>query len=131
MQLVEPRPNRPIPIRLTPLIDVVFILLVFFMVTSRLSPVDTLELANHRAESPAKATTPLPTLVLAVSGELRWNNETRPIDQLVESLKQMEVEEVVLKTEARATLSHFTQALSHLEQAGITTHWERTAPEAL
>ena len=26
MQLVEPRPSRPIPIRITPLIDVVFIL---------------------------------------------------------------------------------------------------------
>ncbi|MEH6562505.1 MAG: biopolymer transporter ExbD, partial [Marinobacter sp.] len=46
MQLVEPRPSRPIPIRITPLIDVVFILLVFFMLTSRLMPVDHLELAN-------------------------------------------------------------------------------------
>ena len=46
MQLVEPRPSRPMPIRITPLIDVVFILLVFFMLTSRLLPVDYLELAN-------------------------------------------------------------------------------------
>lgn len=46
MQLVEPRPSRPIPIRMTPLIDVVFILLVFFMLTSRLLPVGSLELAN-------------------------------------------------------------------------------------
>ena len=54
MQLVEPRPNRPIPIRITPLIDVVFILLVFFMLTSRLLPVDYLELANNpSARSPA------------------------------------------------------------------------------
>src|SRR5690554_8154692 len=47
MQLVEPRPNRPLPIRITPLIDVVFILLVFFMLTTRLLPVDYLELGNN------------------------------------------------------------------------------------
>ena len=48
MQLVEPRPRiGPIPIRITPLIDVVFILLVFFMLTSRLIPVDHLELAKQ------------------------------------------------------------------------------------
>ena len=51
MQLVEPRPSRPIPIRITPLIDVVFILLVFFMLTSRLLPVDHLELANQTADT--------------------------------------------------------------------------------
>lgn len=50
MQLVDPRPNRPIPIRITPLIDVVFILLVFFMLTTRLLPVDYLELANNTSE---------------------------------------------------------------------------------
>ena len=52
MQLVEPRPARPIPIRITPLIDVVFILLVFFMLTSRLLPVSFMELSNSTGDHP-------------------------------------------------------------------------------
>ena len=57
MQLVEPRPARPIPIRITPLIDVVFILLVFFMLTSRLLPVSFMELSNSTGDTPLGAFT--------------------------------------------------------------------------
>src|SRR5690554_8131329 len=64
MQLaeLEPRPNRPLPIRITPLIDVVFILLVFFMLTTRLMPVDYLELGNDTASRSSVTGMPLPEL---------------------------------------------------------------------
>lgn len=47
MLFVEPRPARPLAIRMTPLIDVVFILLVFFMLTTRLLPVNLLEVSTE------------------------------------------------------------------------------------
>ena len=72
MQLVEPRPSRPIPIRITPLIDVVFILLVFFMLTTRLLPVDYLELANNTSNRSPITGEPLPELTVTANGKVQW-----------------------------------------------------------
>ncbi len=87
MQLVEPRPSRPIPIRITPLIDVVFILLVFFMLTTRLLPVDYLELANDTASRTSVTGEPLPELTVIASGEVRWREQSFTLDRLVRDLK--------------------------------------------
>lgn len=125
MQLVDPRPSRSIPIRLTPLIDVVFILLVFFMVTSRLLPLGMLTLTNTVSETPTESAKSIPTLVVTESGRIRWNNGIQPLESLLGTLARAGINEVTVATEAQVTLDHFTRTLSGLEAHGITTHWQR------
>jgi biopolymer transport protein ExbD len=130
MQLVEERPARPLPIRITPLIDVVFILLVFFMVTSRLLPLDYLELDNQTRSSSAVTGEPLPELTVLADGRIRHDNQTLTLSDTVHQLQASGKTEVNLATSPETALNRFTTALTGLTNAGIESHWKRgTTPE--
>ena len=126
MQLVEPRPSRPIPIRITPLIDVVFILLVFFMLTTRLLPVDYLELANNTSNRSPITGEPLPELTVTANGKVQWQGQAMALDQLMTELGNAGITEVNLATTGDTPLGAFTRVLSSLVDQGIDTHWKRT-----
>ncbi|MEQ5816457.1 biopolymer transporter ExbD [Marinobacter sp. NFXS11] len=125
MQLVEPRPSRPVPIRITPLIDVVFILLVFFMLTTRLLPVDYLELANNTTNRSPVTGEPLPELTVTANGKVQWQGQSMALDQLVSELGDAGITEVNLGTTGDTPLGAFTRVLSGLTDQGIDTHWKR------
>ena len=126
MQLVEPRPSRPIPIRITPLIDVVFILLVFFMLTTRLLPVDYLELANNTSNRSPITGEPLPELTVTANGKVQWQGQAMALDQLMTELGNAGITEVNLATTGDTPLGAFTRVLSGLADQGIDSHWKRT-----
>ncbi len=126
MQLVEPRPRRPLPIRLTPLIDVVFILLVFFMLTSRLTPVHHLELATVADGSGSVDTTPVPTITVVDDRRLHWpGHGTYDLAGLIAQLQRQGITDIHLATGDDTPLSAFTLALTTLDQAGIRGRWQR------
>ena len=126
MQLVEPRPSRPIPIRITPLIDVVFILLVFFMLTTRLLPVDYLELANNTSNRSPITGEPLPELTVTANGKVQWQGQAMALDQLMTELGNAGITAVHLATTGDTPLGAFTRVLSSLVDQGIDSHWKRT-----
>ncbi len=128
MQLVEPRPSRPMPIRITPLIDVVFILLVFFMLTTRLMPLDHLELANSTQDRQSEAGEPLPELQISAGGSILWRENPYSLPELLPALKAAGIDEANLSTTPDAALADFTRTLSALDNAGITPHWKRETP---
>jgi len=125
MQLVEPRPARPLPIRLTPLIDVVFILLVFFMLTTRLLPVEHLSLDNATTPKGSVAGEPIPEITLYGDGTLGWRGQRLPIPAMVRKFTENGTGEVNLKALGEASLANFTTSLSTLKSAGIDVHWKR------
>ena len=125
MQLVEERPARPLPIRITPLLDVVFILLVFFMVPSRLLPLAYLELDNQTRASSATTGEPVPELTVLTDGRIRHDDQTMPLADMIRQLQANGVTEVNLATSPEAALSRFTTALTGLTNAGIESHWKR------
>lgn len=125
MPLVNPRPARPMPIRMTPLIDVVFILLVFFMVTSYLLPTDYLELDNRTGQQGTGDGDPLPELTLNANGNLRWQERDWALADLITRLRADSIREVRLGTAPTAELTRFTQTLTRLDDAGILAHWQR------
>ena len=131
MQLVDPRPSRPIPIRITPLIDVVFILLVFFMLTTRLLPVDHLELSNNTHDRSTATGDPLPELQVTEKGLIRWQDSHYALAELLPALRSAGVSEANLTTTPEARLADFALALSALEGAGIKPHWKRNASPEL
>lgn len=130
MQLVEPRPNRPLPIRITPLIDVVFILLVFFMLTSRLLPVGYIELGNNTATKSAVTGEPLPVLTVNSDSTIQWQENALSLDELMAQLVATGISEVNLTTLPNTGLGQFTRVLTRLDQRGIETHWKRATTEA-
>lgn len=127
MQLVEPRPHRRLPIRMTPLIDVVFILLVFFMVTSRLAPTSHLDLDNNTSRSGGTEGDPLPELVMQTDGRIQWNGSSDNASAIASRLLSGGETEVNLETEGNVPLGVFTQGLTALQSAGISTHWRRSS----
>lgn len=127
MQLVEPRPHRRLPIRMTPLIDVVFILLVFFMVTSRLAPTSHLDLDNRTASSGGADGDPLPELVMQADGRIQWNRQTDDAGAVARTLLSRGETEINLETEGDVPLGLFTRGLTELQSAGINTHWRRSS----
>jgi len=125
MQLVDPRPSRPMPIRITPLIDVVFILLVFFMLTTRLLPVDYLELGNNTDSRGTATGEPLPELIINADGSVHWQENDYTLDQLMPALANAGITEANIRAAAQAELASFTQTLSALDNNGIQAHWKR------
>ncbi len=117
------------PIRMTPLIDVVFILLVFFMVTSYLLPTSYLELENVTAAGRGEGGTPLPELQLTADGDIQWQNRRWQSAELATALLQAGHQEVRLATDGDVALDRFTRTLSSLDSAGIRTQWKRTPPD--
>jgi biopolymer transport protein ExbD len=115
------------PIRITPLIDVVFILLVFFMLTTRLLPVDYLELSNDTQGRSTVTGEPLPELVIEADGTITWQGVHYARATLLEALRASGISEVNLATRPDTELSSFTRTVSALDNAGIRPHWKRNA----
>ena len=130
MPLVKPRPARPMPIRMTPLIDVVFILLVFFMVTSYLLPTGYLELENDTSASRGVDGEPLPQLQLLASGDIRWQDRDWQVEELSRQLVSTGQQKVRLATDGDVPLERFTLTLSTLDNAGINAQWKRSTPDS-
>ncbi|WP_308318804.1 ExbD/TolR family protein [Marinobacter sp. F4206] len=114
---------------MTPLIDVVFILLVFFMLTSRLSPVGFLELANASPEGPSADGQSIPELIITGNGEVKWQAQTLGLEDLITELTASGIAEVNLSTRPDTRLGNFTRTLSGLDSAGIKTHWKRATTQ--
>ena len=127
MQLVEPRPARPLPIRLTPLIDVVFILLVFFMLTTRLLPVEHLALDNATTPTGSATSESIPEITLYGDGLLGWRGQRLQTPAMVSNLTESGIKKVNLKALGEASLANFTSSLSTLKSAGIIAQWKRTS----
>ena len=118
------------PIRMTPLIDVVFILLVFFMVTSYLLPTGYLELDNDTSSSRGADGEPLPQLQLLASGEIRWQDRNWQVEELSRQLMNTGQRDVRLATDGDVPLERFTLTLTTLDSAGINAQWKRSSPES-
>jgi len=126
MMFVEPRPARPLAIRMTPLIDVVFILLVFFMLTTRLLPVNLLEVsAEAQSESGAVQGDPVPEIRILPDRKLEWDQETYLLNELVSKLTVADIRRVNMTSAPEATVHDFTLALSTLSDSGIEPNWRR------
>lgn len=111
------RPRRP---SLTPLIDVVFLLLVFFMLASRFGGETALGLSvgGGRGED----WTGPPRLVEIGAGTVRLNGVAVTLETLADTLGPLVGEAddpVVLRVDADADLQALAAVLSRLEAAGF------------
>ncbi|NVK18448.1 MAG: biopolymer transporter ExbD [Methylocystaceae bacterium] len=105
--------RRRIPISLTPLIDVVFILLVFFMLASSFEKHRSVELVPPK-ESKGKSTQPkTDQIILLLVGNDRFevNDQTYDLDAIHTFLDERRDQKILIKTGPDASLQDLVSLL--------------------
>lgn len=113
-------------VNITPLLDIVFILLIFFIVTSTFLNEQGLELITPEDNPPEEQTLPPPTLVLSVQedGFVRVNTvrliDPRSVKAVIEEFRAREPRGVVLVSAAPLAKTEVTvTVLDQARQAGV------------
>lgn len=114
--------RRKHSISLTPLIDVVFILLLFFMLATNFTDWREITLATGTTASEAKQ--PPPALVhVSADGTLRYDGANRSVEELSQLLKaqkaKSKISAVVLQPAPATTLGPTVTALEALAATGL------------
>lgn len=130
VHIPDPRPGRKQAFALTPLADVMFQLLIFFMLSSSLSPYALLPLvapadpqAAEAAAVPAPASPVTPAIWTIGRGEIRAGGSVFAADALpgaLRDLRQAGVGELLLFTTAETTTQDVATVLEAVKAAGLT-----------
>ena len=126
---------------LMPLVDVIFLLLTFFMLSSNLAAYSALTLGDYRREAAAPATqqpaaqaAAQPDLVLTVTaGQVRANGSAVPLTGFAaeaERLKAGGADSVVVFVRPSATAQDIVSVLEALKRAAFATVSVRTGQGA-
>ncbi|PXX99519.1 ExbD/TolR family protein [Halomonas sp. LBP4] len=119
-----PRTRRdPVEVNLTPLIDVVFLLLIFFMVSTTFETRQALELELPESVSGVAAEVSPVTLVVTAAGSYRLGDRELAASGLGEALaaeaEQARRHGLVLEADGRASHSAVVRALDQAGALGI------------
>ena len=121
---IDVAPRRKRSVSLTPLIDVVFNLLLFFMLASSLARWSGLELATG-SEAAAPDDVPSADVYLLTTGEMRYRGDTLALAALAEQLRREleagEIASVILRAEDDVRLEALVESFDLLGHAGIHT----------
>lgn len=130
MHIDVPARRRAV-IGLTPLIDVVFILLVFFMLASSFLDWRVIDLATG-SSSPAEDRPPPAVVQIGADGNLHYQERALDADALArrlqERLRAGEISAVILQPRAGVSLGTAVGALDALAGAGIENLALRRGP---
>ncbi|MEM9903182.1 MAG: biopolymer transporter ExbD [Pseudomonadota bacterium] len=122
MQIGGSRKSRRIS--LTPMIDVVFLLLVFFMLAARFGQDMALDVALAGAAAPEAEYSGPPRIVDILPDALRLNGVSIEADALAPRLDQMTEsadDTIVLRPREAADLQRVIDVMAALSQAGFST----------
>lgn len=107
---------------IAPLIDIVFLLLVFFMLTSTFLVPEAIELELPESSSANVAETMSITVSLDKIGQLALNNERIELDQLRSAieplLKQDAASAITLKSDAQTEVQLLLKVMDEIRAAG-------------
>jgi len=110
--------------RILPLINIVFLLLIFFMVAGQLSQSDALRVEPPRSSSAADMETPLARILMAADGSVYINGipvARADITETVRSLLAASAPDAVfVKAAGGATAHHAIELLAAIRAAGAT-----------
>jgi biopolymer transport protein ExbD len=110
-------------INLVPLINIVFLLLIFFMLTSTLTTPDEFDIALPESVSGAAHGSEPIVILIGPDGAIAVNNRPVDIGEVVAALEAAlgdgEAPTVMVKADARATTSDVVAVLRRAHAAGI------------
>ena len=110
---------------IAPLVDVVFILLLFFMVTSRIMVSSSIEVTLPTSATSEAATTEEIILIVTEKGELYLGDRRVPMKDIVRELRSEIVRfpdcPVTIKADKTIPLSLLVKIIDEVRLAGATT----------
>lgn len=126
---------------LTSLVDVIFILMVFFLLTTNsVEHALTLDLPTDGADQATPVTTPDPIILTLFAGAPRWQVNQQPLQDWLaveQAILQQRTErpgaEVVIAGDRQVPLERLLQALAFLRREGLRTAeilMETTPPDS-
>lgn len=127
MRLTQPPPRQDQEVALIPLINVVFLLLIFFMIVGTIAPTDALPI-DPPVSQQGQATEPDPVqLLIDADGRIALNGEVIPADQLTmalaESLKSADTPDtplnLTLKADGALVMAELRALLRQLRALGV------------
>ncbi|QDT69463.1 Biopolymer transport protein ExbD [Planctomycetes bacterium MalM25] len=128
MPLKRNTADDPFQLNLTPMIDVVFLLVIFFMTATQFAEVERaveLELPEVGSEGTTVAAVDEPRVVgLGADGAITLDGEPRTLEQLHDELAAAasggESPAVLIHSDARGNMQRFAMALERCRAAGVT-----------
>lgn len=117
---------------IAPLIDIVFLLLVFFMLTSTFLVPEAVELQLPESETAEINDTPAVTVTLDAQGKITLNGEPVTLDGLRPAiaplLTERETTPVTLKSDARTQVQLLLKVMDQIRAAGGSNIALATSP---
>ncbi len=115
MRISEPGQIRK-PIPLTPLVDIVFLLLMFFMLSSTFTKFAALDIGTAQAGGPVAAKPAFPGVIIVVNGAdaININGKPTPLQQLAARLDELEqsgAKRAAVRTGPQATVQDLVTVL--------------------
>ncbi len=119
MKLTRRKRNMAL-ITLTPLVDVMMILLVFFMVTSSYLDLDMMPMVQSEAEGVAAPAGPAPTLLIRITanGEARLRGQPLTVQSLATALQDAPNARVLILPSGGANVQGLVSAIETATRAG-------------
>ncbi len=109
---------------IAPLIDIVFLLLVFFMLTSTFVTPEAIELELPESSSAQSSEITPITVALNQTGELSLNGTRIPLEQLQSALLPLIADNkeapITLKSDAQTQVQQLLEVMDKIRQAGAT-----------
>ena len=134
MRVQPPRPKNEDE-RILPLINVVFLLLIFFMLTGKLTAIDPIEVTPPRSASEGVIDVQELVVVIGANGDLAFDGELIPQASLpnavAERLGGDRAAQVWLKADSGADSVQVIAVMEILHEAGVERLKLLTAPVAL
>ncbi|ADU66266.1 biopolymer transporter ExbD [Desulfurispirillum indicum] len=117
MNFIPKRPSQLI-INLTPMIDVVFLLLIFFMVTTTFNPTGGVEVSLPRGEATSTVTTPL-EITITAEGEYFHGGQRKTLQEVVEVLRGNQYPSIVIMADEHVQHGRVVAVMDAAKTHGI------------
>ena len=123
MNILTKQKKRARSPNLVPLINIVFLLLIFFMLTGTLKRSDIFDISPPESLTEADAEAPELILLISKSNKLALNNQNIEFSELNTKLlnivQEYPLQEVLIKADGKATSGTLSKVINVIREAGI------------
>ena len=123
MNILTKQKKRARSPNLVPLINIVFLLLIFFMLTGTLKRSDIFDISPPESLTGADAEAPELVLLISKSNKLALNNQNIELSELntklLNIIQKYPLQEVLIKADGKATSGTLSKVINVIREAGI------------
>ena len=123
MNVFKKQKKRARSPNLVPLINIVFLLLIFFMLTGTLKRSDIFDISPPESLTGADAEAPELVLLISKSNKLALNNQNIELSELntklLNIIQEYPLQEVLIKADGKANSGTLSKVINVMREAGI------------